>query len=104
MAPKKVLIVGAGIAGLGAAWQLARQGFEVILTERESRAGGRARSEVREGFAIESAGGVISTADRALLSWIGELGLSDDLLPLRPVTSAIVYRGRIGRASCRERV
>ena len=90
MAPKKVLIAGAGIAGLGAAWQLSRHGYEVILTERERIAGGRARSEVRDGFAIESTGGVISTADRALLSWIGELGLSDDLLPLRPVSSAIV--------------
>jgi protoporphyrinogen oxidase len=94
MAPKKVLIVGSGIAGLGAAWQLARQGYQVILVERESSAGGRARSEVQDGFAIEWAGGVVSTADRALLSWIVELGLSDDLLPLRPVASALVSGDR----------
>ncbi len=94
MAPKKVLIAGAGISGLGAAWQLARRGYQVILSERESSAGGRARSEVRDGFAIEWAGGVISTADRALLSWIVELGLSDDLLPLRPIASALVSGDR----------
>ncbi|MFP8878767.1 MAG: FAD-dependent oxidoreductase [Myxococcota bacterium] len=102
MAPKKVLVAGAGIAGLGAAWQLSRRGYDVILTERESRCGGRARSEVRDGFAIESSGGIISTADRALLSWIGELGLSDDLLPLRPVSSAMVYRDRSAAVDARD--
>jgi oxygen-dependent protoporphyrinogen oxidase len=94
MAPKKVLVAGAGIAGLGAAWRLARRGYDVILAERESSPGGRARSEVRDGFAIEWAGGIISTADRAMLSWIVELGLSDDLLPLRPVTNAMAAGDR----------
>ena len=52
-----ILVLGAGIIGTTTAYYLARRGFEVSLAERESRADGRARSEVREGFAIESAGG-----------------------------------------------
>jgi len=94
MARKKVLIAGAGIAGLGAAWWLSRRGYDVDLVERGSQPGGRARSHCTDGFTIESAGGVISTADRALLSWIGELGLNDDLLPLRPVALETVHRDR----------
>ena len=90
---RKVVVVGAGIAGLGAAWRLARRGFEISLLEREVRPGGRVRTTCRDGFSIESGGGLVSTADRAFLSWISELGLHE-FLPLRPVLSAQVYRHR----------
>ena len=49
--------------------------------------GGRARSESVEGFTLEAAGPVLSTGDRRLLSWIDEVGLRDELLPLRPVVT-----------------
>jgi len=90
----KVVVVGAGIAGLGAAWRLARRGFELCVLERETCPGGRARTSQREGFVIEASGGLVSTADRAFLSWIGELG-AQEFLPLRPVVSAQVYRDRV---------
>jgi protoporphyrinogen oxidase len=80
-----VAVVGAGIAGLGAAWELARRGFAVTLLEREAHPGGRARSESVEGFTVEAAGPVVSTGDRRLLAWIDDVGLRDELLPLRPV-------------------
>jgi len=82
-----VAVVGAGIAGLGAAWELSRRGFAVGVFEREARPGGRARSESVEGFTLEAAGPVLSTGDRRLLSWIDEVGLRDELLPLRPVVT-----------------
>jgi oxygen-dependent protoporphyrinogen oxidase len=87
-------VVGAGIAGLGAAWRLAQRGFQVSLFEREQRPGGRARPLVRKNFTIERAGAMVSTADKALLSWIGELDLPE-LLPLRPVVSALAHRDRV---------
>ena len=90
---QKVVVVGASVAGLGAATRLARQGFDVSVLERETFPGGRACTTRREGFALEPSGGLVSTADRALLSWFGELG-SDESLPLRPVLSAQVHRGR----------
>jgi oxygen-dependent protoporphyrinogen oxidase len=82
-----VAVVGAGIAGLGAAWELSRRRFAVAVFEREARPGGRARSESVEGFTLEAAGPVLSTGDQRLLSWIDELGLRDELLPLRPVVT-----------------
>ncbi len=41
--PERVAVVGAGPAGLGAAWELARRGYPVDLYEREAVAGGMLR-------------------------------------------------------------
>jgi protoporphyrinogen oxidase len=90
-----VAVIGAGIAGLGAAWRLARRGFDVVVLERERRPGGRAARESCEGFTLEPQSAVLSTADRKLLEWIGEVGRRDELLPLRPVLSAQTCRERV---------
>jgi len=94
MAAKQVAVVGAGIAGLGAAWRLAQRGFQVSLFERDQWPGGRARPAGREDFTIERSGAIISAADRALLSWISELDLAE-LLPPRPVVTARADRDRV---------
>jgi protoporphyrinogen oxidase len=82
-----IAVVGAGIAGLGVAWELSRRGCAVAVFERDARPGGRARSESVEGFTLEAAGPVLSTGDRRLLSWIDAVGLRDELLPLRPIVT-----------------
>jgi oxygen-dependent protoporphyrinogen oxidase len=40
----KVIVVGGGIAGLGAAFELRRSGVDVVLVERAAEVGGRCRS------------------------------------------------------------
>jgi len=47
---KRILVVGAGLAGLSCAYELDRAGFNVILIEARSRAGGRVRT-YRDTFA-----------------------------------------------------
>jgi oxygen-dependent protoporphyrinogen oxidase len=91
----RILVVGAGLAGLAAAWRLSRLGFEVRVLERERRAGGRATSDSVEGFRFEPGGSLLSSADHELLAWTDELGLRDELLPLRPAVPAQVFRGRV---------
>jgi monoamine oxidase len=49
---QRVVILGAGIAGLTAAYELNRAGYEVIILEAKERAGGRSYT-VRTGDAIE---------------------------------------------------
>ena len=101
MAPAKsaeaprVIVVGAGIAGLGAARRLVGRGVDVRVLERAGRPGGRATTEFAEGFALEAASPLVSSADRELLAWIDEVGVRDALLPLRPVVTVQVHRDRM---------
>ena len=54
MTPKKVLVLGGGIAGLTAANVLLARGAEVLLLEAGSRVGGNVRTIRRNGFLAES--------------------------------------------------
>lgn len=49
---ERVVILGAGIAGLTAAYELNRAGYEVVILEAKERAGGRSYT-VRTGYTIE---------------------------------------------------
>jgi len=55
--PKRVVIVGAGMAGLVAAWELARAGHEPIVLEARARVGGRVHT-LREPFTAREIHGV----------------------------------------------
>jgi monoamine oxidase len=48
-AGKKVVVLGGGLAGLGAAWNLMNEGFDVTVLEAQSFAGGRVRT-IRDPF------------------------------------------------------
>jgi protoporphyrinogen oxidase len=86
-------VVGAGLAGLAAAWRLAREGRRVTLLERTERPGGRVAAQREDGFALEPTPALLTRGDRHLLAWIEEVGLRDELLPLRPLTSAVAHAG-----------
>ncbi|MFN3529168.1 MAG: phytoene desaturase family protein [Bacteroidia bacterium] len=53
MGKKKVVVIGAGFAGLSAATSLADKGYEVVLLEKNSSPGGRARMYEAEGFRFD---------------------------------------------------
>jgi oxygen-dependent protoporphyrinogen oxidase len=92
-AKSNVLVIGAGLAGLAAAWRLQQQGYEVSVLERSERAGGRVGGEWVDGFCLDRSPQTLHTGDRRILAWIEELGLSDSLLPLRPLQLAQVHAG-----------
>jgi len=50
---KRVIVVGAGIAGLAAGHTLSRQGFSVKILEASSRVGGRMTTDFVDGFVID---------------------------------------------------
>lgn len=50
---KKVLVIGAGFAGLSAASFLAKYGFEVTVLEKNSMPGGRAREFQSDGYTFD---------------------------------------------------
>ena len=93
MRPHRVVVVGAGLAGLAAAHRLAARGADVSVLERETRVGGRARSEWVEGFPIDCDARTLWSADRHLLGLLAALGLRDELFPLCPRGIEQLHRG-----------
>ena len=53
---KRVLILGAGIAGLSAAWHLRQKGVSCLIFEKENEAGGLCRSKRIRGFTFDYSG------------------------------------------------
>lgn len=51
--PQRVLVIGAGFAGLAAATSLANKGYDVTILEKNSMPGGRARVFQAEGFTFD---------------------------------------------------
>lgn len=59
---KKVIVLGAGNAGLASAYELTQAGYEVVVVEARSFAGGRAQT-ARKGFQLTELGGATQTCD-----------------------------------------
>ncbi len=75
----RVGIIGAGITGLATAYLLSQRGYTVQLFEQEDAVGGLARSIPFLDTAIERYYHFICRHDDALLKFISEIGLSDQV-------------------------
>ena len=53
MPNKKVIVVGAGMAGLAAAYRLRQAGVDVTVLESSDHVGGRLGTDSRDGYMIE---------------------------------------------------
>ena len=93
----RVVVVGAGLAGLSCALQLAGAGREVTLLERDGIPGGRAGRIQDSGYTFDNGPTVLtmpSLVDEALGA-VGE-SLADwlDLMPLNPAYRTYFPDGR----------
>jgi monoamine oxidase len=90
--PGKVIIVGAGMAGLVAGYELLRAGHEVVILEAQNHVGGRVRT-LRTPFApglhAEAGAMRIPRAHRLTLAYVKRFGL--DLLPFTAANPAAYY-------------
>ena len=94
-AAPRVLVIGAGAAGLAAASRLAAAGADVTVLERDSRPGGRLRGGRGDGFTREPGAQVLSSGDRALRTLLAETGLESELVVLRSAGEGVCDGGWI---------
>jgi len=89
---RHVIIIGAGPAGLTAAWELVRRGVAVTVLEKYHLVGGISRTEQYKGYAFDIGGHRFFTkVDAVNKLWDEWMGA--DLL-LRPRISRIYYDGK----------
>lgn len=75
----RICIVGAGISGLAAGYQLVKAGLKPILFEKESFVGGRMSSGNVEGYIIDKGAYTIPEFHQTTIQIIKELGLEESL-------------------------
>jgi protoporphyrinogen oxidase len=88
-----VVIVGAGPAGLTAAYQLAKAGKPATVLEADSVVGGISRSAERDGWRFDIGGHRFFTKVKAVEDLWHEILPAEDFL-LRPRMSRIYYKGK----------
>jgi oxygen-dependent protoporphyrinogen oxidase len=91
-----VVIVGAGIAGLTAAWTLADAGVRVMLVDARHRPGGRMGSEVWHNRVIDRGAQFFFSDYRVIPRLLADVGLADQLVAISP-HSAVLCEGRFRR-------
>lgn len=91
-AGERVVVVGAGLAGLTAARELVDAGFEVVVLEGRNRLGGRIHSADATGFDTPvELGGVFTGDDDALIDMLHEASV--DTVPFTADVSATTTAG-----------
>jgi protoporphyrinogen oxidase len=89
---QRIVVIGAGPAGLAAAHELARHGHQSLVIDKNDRVGGLARTIWRDGYGFDLGPHRFFTKNHEVLElWQEYLG--DDLLDVDRLTR-IYYRGR----------
>ena len=89
---KRVLVLGAGLAGLSAAYELVAAGHDVVIFEARNRAGGRvytAREPFSDGLYAEIGATRISELNDWTMKYVSAFGLP--LAPLRAAGRDVVH-------------
>lgn len=89
---RSVVIIGAGPAGLTAAYESAKQGIRPLVFEKENHIGGLARTEIYKGYRFDIGGHRFFTNIEAVERLWQEV-LGEELLAVKRL-SRIYYQGR----------
>ncbi len=89
----KIAIVGAGISGLSAGYQLMKAGFKPVIFEKESFIGGRMSSDRVDGFTIDKGAYTFPEFHKNLRRFVESLGMGNNLIQT-PGTSSTFSQGK----------
>ena len=95
LAPVDVAIVGAGVSGLAAAYELWTRKRSVAVLERERRPGGVIRTDRVGELVIDAGPDALLVQKTAALTLCNELGLGDRLIPTKPPRTAFILRNGV---------
>lgn len=90
---KDIIVLGGGVAALGAAYNLTKKGYKAIILEKEDFLGGIASSFNRRGFKVDRYYHLIFSTDSILLGIIKDLGLKNKLI-WKKVRMDMYYKDR----------
>jgi len=88
-----VVVIGAGPAGLTAAYQLVKAGDPVVVAEADDQVGGISRTVERDGWRFDIGGHRFFTKVKPVEDLWNEI-LAEDQFLLRPRKSRIYYKGK----------
>lgn len=77
---QRIVVVGAGPAGLTAALRLQQRGAEVVVVEEQSGVGGRTRTDLLDGYRVDTGAQLIGSMYSRTLGLIDEIGLGERLV------------------------
>ena len=80
---RRIAVIGGGWAGIAAAVEATRRGHQVTLFEMAPQLGGRARSVMLDGHALDNGQHILIGAYKATLALLRELGIDIDAALLR---------------------
>jgi protoporphyrinogen/coproporphyrinogen III oxidase len=97
MARERVIVVGAGLAGLACALELGRAGVDVVVLEAGPRAGGCVASVAKDGFLFEEGPNTVPASARTFRRLCGELGIAERLVASDPAHAErwLFHRGAL---------
>src|SRR5437870_1572980 len=96
MSQREVIVVGAGVCGLTAAYTLQKQGVRVRVLEAEDHVGGKTTAVRRDGFQLNTGATLLAGGYATMVEVAKELGIADRLGPFNePI--GIVKDGEVHR-------
>lgn len=93
--PPTVAVVGGGIAGLAAAWELSGGGVRTVVLEGSSRLGGKIAGTELGGRHVELGPDAFLARRPEAVELCRELGLGDELVPPGSRSSYLWHQGRL---------
>ncbi len=89
-----IAVIGAGISGLSTAYYLKKQGFEVVVLEKEGSVGGTMKTVRENGFLIDTGPNSALETVPLIGETLAEIGLGDEQVYENPVSdNRYILRG-----------